>query len=281
MDTSRPAVHCEPCSRSFNGATTFQPWIPSSRPINMSPLGVLQWSHDLSAMDTAYRFIAASVHFNPSMEPRPFSHGYRQDWKGSFPFCLAFNGATTFQPWIRLRLATCCCRGQPFNGATTFQPWIRLRLATCCCRGQPFNGATTFQPWIRRGLSSILSLPGILQWSHDLSAMDTAGAAHTVVADGLPSMEPRPFSHGYVRCEQSSGPVLFPFNGATTFQPWIPTEAPPASDSVIAFNGATTFQPWIPRHLPLHAKKPDHLQWSHDLSAMDTMRTAVTYHVER
>ena len=37
-----------------------------------------------------------------------------------------------------------------------------------------FNGAMTSQPWIRVGRISGLALIGKLQWSHDLSAMDTS-----------------------------------------------------------------------------------------------------------
>ena len=36
----------------------------------------LQWSHDLSAMDTRYRFSDSVVYACPSMYPWPLSHGY-------------------------------------------------------------------------------------------------------------------------------------------------------------------------------------------------------------
>ena len=56
---------------------------------------LLQWSHDLSAMDTRPRRRLAALRL------------------------ACFNGAMTFQPWIPVHVAW------HFNGAMTFQPWIR------------------------------------------------------------------------------------------------------------------------------------------------------------
>ena len=61
---------------SFNGATTFQPWIVKLDIDQIRDRFGFQWGHDFSAMD---RFGQSLVHL-PS-DPR-------------------FNGATTFQPWI-------------------------------------------------------------------------------------------------------------------------------------------------------------------------------------
>ena len=59
-------------------------------------------------------------------------------------------------------------------------------------------------------------------------------------------MEPRPFSHGYFESRSDVSP---PKN---------------------TFNGATTFQPWIHSDVDLQILATLDLQWSHDLSAMDT-----------
>ena len=56
---------------------TFQPWIQDPFTLDGNKMIVLQWSHDLSAMDT----ILSS---GPSSRPP-----------------RSFNGAMTFQPWIR------------------------------------------------------------------------------------------------------------------------------------------------------------------------------------
>ena len=61
----------------------------------------LQWSHDLSAMDSACIRAQPRRVVTPSMEPRPLSHGYtlRPAKPASRP--ASFNGAMTSQPWIR------------------------------------------------------------------------------------------------------------------------------------------------------------------------------------
>ena len=135
---------------------------------------LLQWSHDLSAMDTRPPLAYHSLARKPSMEPRPFSHGYLSKSTG---------------------------------------------LVAVCCT---FNGATTFQPWILDTRSAVMTDLVTLQWSHDLSAMDTRHR----FAKGL-------------RCTVA-------FNGATTFQPWILHRYSGMDDPCTTFNGATTFQPWIP-----------------------------------
>ena len=46
---------------------------------------------------------------------------------GMLPHCDRFNGAMTFQPWIRARQQLANRDHPGFNGAMTFQPWIRIR----------------------------------------------------------------------------------------------------------------------------------------------------------
>ena len=63
----------------------------------------------------------------------------------------------------------------------------------------------------------------------------------------FPSMEPRPFSRGYTKGERG----------------W--------QDQGTSFNGATAFQPWIPSRKLLNSSRGLYLQWSHGLSAVDTV----------
>ena len=69
----------------------------------------------------------------------------------------------------------------------------------------------TFQPWILESVSKLRALRMKLQWSHDLSAMDTC--VRVPIVDNLLS-----------------------FNGAMTFQPWIPL---PMRDSPVTFHVAS------------------------------------------
>ena len=126
VDTWRTIpIGMSPRWRRFNGATTFQPWIPRTTPRREKPKETFQWGHDFSAVDT-----------------RP---GEQQ----GHPRGSRFNGATTFQPWIPPRRVRNRTPFRRFNGATTFQPWIlRGRLRHSAHRSPRFNGATTFQPWI-------------------------------------------------------------------------------------------------------------------------------------
>ena len=180
------------------------------------------------------------------MEPRPFSHGYCWEFATMNRNAGTFNGATTFQPWILNHFYLSRCNKPAFNGATTFQPWIlvpegemptgrtrpsmeprpfshgyAVTLAADPTSDSAFNGATTFQPWIPGPTEWTTPYAFFLQWSHDLSAMDTIRAA-------------------FSRSPSST------FNGATTFQPWIRDRGDGFPARPPSFNGATTFQPWIP-----------------------------------
>ena len=87
-----------------------------------------------------------------------------------------------------------------------------------------------------------------LQWSHDLSAMDTTIWLATLWFD-----DELQWSHD-LSAMDTRRPV---------------ERRPPTPDR---FNGAMTFQPWILR-VSVAADGLDRtLQWSHDLSAMDTTR---------
>ena len=150
-----------------------QPWIPDQLPVEQFTTQDIQWSHDLSAMDTPTS--------PPAATRRPCS----------------FNGTTASQPWIRRRPIRRYSSCRTFNGAMASQPWIRQRKSLTLHtspvlqwshglpamdtgksvirtggKGEPFNGAMASQPWIH-----------VQRPEPDHSAG--------------PSMEPRPLSHGY------------------------------------------------------------------------------------
>ena len=64
-------------------------------------LPVLQWGHDFSAMDTSVVSMSKKNANSASMGPRLFSHGYGSKAALKANGYTCFNGATTFQPWIR------------------------------------------------------------------------------------------------------------------------------------------------------------------------------------
>src|SRR3972149_483940 len=71
----------------------------------------------------------------------------------------------------------------------------------------------------------------------------------------------------------SRWPYCASFNGATAFQPWIPsTPWERLGARRRGFNGATAFQPWILLLgvLRVDPHRGDELQWGHGLSAVDT-----------
>ena len=96
-----------------------------------------------------------------------------------------------------------------------------------------------------------------LQWSHDLSAMDTPENGEEVEF-----METAlQWSHDLSAMDTAllvgpHDPLLDGFNGAMTSQPWILAESPRRTAAGGAgFNGAMTSQPWI---LDGAARRDDH-----------------------
>ena len=83
-----------------------------------------------------------------------------------------------------------------------------------------------------------------LQWSHRLSAMETAGPV-------LP--------------QQRRGG----FNGATAFRRWKLEVVRAHKRAIAGFNGATAFRRWKPRVSDMPTQGILTLQWSHRLSAME------------
>ena len=56
MDTCAPGPLPSGSQFRFNGAMAFQPWIPDDDAMFVLAEMMLQWSHDLSAVDTSKRF---------------------------------------------------------------------------------------------------------------------------------------------------------------------------------------------------------------------------------
>ena len=125
-------------------------------------------------MDTARRRALPARTGTPSMEPRPFSHGYDKLRRLNRKQRIPFNGATTFQPWI------------PFQstGLTNLELTLQWSHDLSAMDTNP-------RAWPA-------PMPTVLQWSHDLSAMDTRQTGCLSDLCFFPSMEPRPFSHGYL-----------------------------------------------------------------------------------
>ena len=158
---------------SFNGAMTSQPWIRLAMNPHFAISAELQWSHDLSAMDTAMlssaHVLAALLQWSHDLSAMDTPR-YSMQFMNSH---TSFNGAMTSQPWIPGSGAKWLRCWQSFNGAMTSQPWIRVFLAAMLICRLCFNGAMTSQPWILGSDGDIYRAVVALQWSHDLSAMDT------------------------------------------------------------------------------------------------------------
>ena len=88
-------------------------------------------------------------------------------------------------------------------------------------------------------------------------------------------MEPRPFSRGYPTMLNILTALMTTFNGATAFQPWIHPHPAAFNLFGFAFNGATAFQPWIRKNKFGGIGATNLLQWSHGLSAVDTITLAL------
>ena len=128
---------------------TSQPWIRCRWRHPGRRVSGLQWSHDLSAMDTSAPSAAAS----PS------------------PYC--FNGAMTSQPWIRRACRTFRPKRPCFNGAMTSQPWIRPRSPIDRHHSVPLQWSHDLSAMDTSAPMRTIFASSARQWSHDLSAMDT------------------------------------------------------------------------------------------------------------
>ena len=114
----RPSMEPRPFSHGYDEKTKAE--------IHIS--GVLQWSHDLSVMDTL-EVEAQGLSLLPILQ---WSHDLSvmdttETPAGPAVEYRSFNGATTFQSWIRRLHLPNSVPSSTFNGATTFQSWIHAR----------------------------------------------------------------------------------------------------------------------------------------------------------
>ena len=162
--------------RPFNGATAFRPWKPRILTVPLSQnLTHLQWSHSLSAMETARDTSKEfSLHSNLQWSHSLSAMETSRCRSPLRPAAPAFNGATAFRPWklvdaevlfVQQHLPS--MEPQPFGHGNEPALWPGLLQL------RPFNGATAFRPWKRAERLFCVSLNNNLQWSHSLSAMET------------------------------------------------------------------------------------------------------------
>ena len=126
-------------------------------------------------MEREYSTAGRSVSHASSMEPRPFSHGYRPQRRTGSTGTAPFNGATTFQPWIPAIAAT--------EASDLRSPSMEPR---------PFSHGYRRSPAACRNSSNPSMEPRPFSHGYVLAVYANAGSVDD------PSMEPRPFSHGYV-----------------------------------------------------------------------------------
>ena len=236
------------------------------------PIGQLQRSHGFSAMDTyhspSYRcrysylqwsYGSSAVDTTKTLSPSPRAPE-------------AFKGATAFQPWIlrtrrcgRLRRRSPSMEPQPFSHG-----YCEVgRYGGSCFAA--FNGATAFQPWIRGKCQTSNTLSALLQWSHSLSAMDTGRPRCLMTGMASPSMEPQPFSHGYI-------PLVIIISAQFNLQWSHSLSAMDTSNRRITdherLSPSMEPQPFSHGYSRLRVMRRQGvraLQWSHSLSAMDTV----------
>ena len=140
---------CASNGRSFNGATTFQPWKCQGQ--------------GTAESGTALRFNGATT-FQPWKYRTELLHRMQ-------PHC--FNGATTFQPWKFRGRASCWHAPGELQWGHDFSAVEIPR--ECQLYRSPesrFNGATTFQPWKCRHDHPAIPHSIWLQWGHDFSAVE-------------------------------------------------------------------------------------------------------------
>ena len=255
----------------FNGAMTFQPWIRDLLLMDAHQWHGLQGSHGLSAMDTRRTGRQVVTDLGASMEPWPFSHGYTGPACSSppqalasmepWPFSHGYANRTSragqhirasMEPWpFSHGYARRRVRPSPIRPAS-MEPWpfshgYHASAALTPTQSSCFNGAMAFQPWIPGSSTSTPVCPLTLQWSHGLSAMDTEWLRSGRFKQAHASMEPWPFSHGYLVLALSKHDVA-----VASMEPWPFSHGYKSTHSEYrsrrpCFNGAMAFQPWILR----------------------------------
>ena len=132
------------------------------------------------------------------MEPRPLSHGYlacRRCRYIDFRRLQWSHGLSAMDTWAINVATPASSTLQWSHGLSAMDTWLAedVDISTFAA----FNGATASQPWIPRN------------------------GQRVCIARTVPSMEPRPLSHGYQVERTPPEFVIEAFNGATASQPWI------------------------------------------------------------
>ena len=234
---------------------------------------LLQWSHRLSAMETQPTGKSPHLRICASMEPPPFGDGNTrgQGARPAFYYALQWSHRLSAMETPTSGTSTpgtACC----FNGATAFRRWKREWWKAAASHRRRFNGATAFRRW-KRDLGLRL-LDG-----HQVASMEPppfGDGNGAVWHPGQPlhkhaSMEPPPFGDGnyilvkrYMNHQQT-------FNGATAFRRWKRRSTSPTPMATSTFNGATAFRRWKRPSGSSCRVRNTRLQWSHRLSAMETV----------
>ena len=157
----------------FNSATTFQPWKPGDASADRLGGVMLQYGHDLSAVETVSKDQVFAAVFLLR-----FGHDLSAVETGTLTNC-------TFPTLNQLQY------GHDFSAVETFPPHRLFSILH-----MSFNTATTFQPWKLSLTAEHLSRECKLQYGHDLSAVETGNASKCPHESDHASIRPRPFSRG-------------------------------------------------------------------------------------
>ena len=167
----------------------------------------------------------------------------------------------------------------------TSQPWIRHGHTSEVISGayqlqwsHDLSAMDTGSSWNPSAMTSsygrrIGNLLAALQWSHDLSAMDTSTTS-TACDERVCMLQ---WSHDLsamdtrMSSEQQSGAISpLQWSHDLSAMDTRSTYPSPGAGRQPCFNGAMTSQPWIRGQFDWDVGEGNALQWSHDLSAMDT-----------
>ena len=233
---------------AFNGATAFRPWKLVANKHRGLSSAILQWSHSLSAMETAQveseyseLWVLQWSHSLSAMETGPMGrvgqHGLR-----------AFNGATASRPW-KLALP------HPTDD------W-HLRL-------QWSHSLSAMETLASSSINQRVNEPSMepQPFGHGNDGNDNRHQ-HA----NAPSMEPQPFGHGNIKLAANNPSTTYPSMEPQPFGHGNGGMAGHRSPSRHSFNGATAFRPWKRECARTRAGCTPTLQWSHSLSAMETRR---------
>ena len=156
---------------------------------------MLQFGHDLSAVETPSSPVKPGWQTTASIRPRPFSRGN---------ISVLLNLFWSISASIRPR---------PFSrGNTDYDDPICGHLLLQF--GHDLSAVETSSKSLSKALGSML------QFGHDLSAVETSCHDWRSDHEHRASIRPRPFSRGNRYLFLILNLALSCFNSATTFQPW-------------------------------------------------------------